>query len=152
MCLECRELNTQRQRCSWLSVGQISEAELGETITTWCFLQMPLQRWIRWPTRFCFLILFKVGTLNWNRSNRTLSTQAGEHMMSFKIMLRKRQQRIEEALYHVRLSFQAKLNIKILEHKHKNSLSVKLISVLLLNAKAYMMSWPFLHIVSKVVQ
>lgn len=55
-------------------------------------------------------------------------------------MLRERQQRIEEALYHVRLCFQAKLNIKILEHRHKTSLSVKLISVLLLNAKAYMMS------------
>lgn len=61
-------------------------------------------------------------------------------MMSLKIMLRERQQRIEEALYHVRLGFQAKLNIKILEHRHKTSLSVKLISVLLLNAKAYMMS------------
>lgn len=61
-------------------------------------------------------------------------------MMTFKIVSRKRQQRIEEALYHVRLSFQAKLNIKILEHKDKTSLSVKLISVLLLNAKAYMMS------------
>lgn len=61
-------------------------------------------------------------------------------MMSFKIILRKGQQRIEEALYHIRHSFQAKLNIKILELKHKNSLSVKLISVLLLNAKAYMMS------------
>lgn len=60
--------------------------------------------------------------------------------MSFKIMLRSRQQRIEEALCHVRLRFQAKRNIKILEHKHKTSLSVKLISVLLLNAKAYMMS------------
>lgn len=55
-------------------------------------------------------------------------------------MLRERQQRIEEALYHVLLHFQAKLNIKILEHRHKTSLSVKLISVLLLNAKAYMMS------------
>lgn len=61
-------------------------------------------------------------------------------MMSLKIMLRERQQRIEEALYRVRLHFQAKLNIKILEHRHKTSLSVKLISVLLLNAKAYMMS------------
>lgn len=61
-------------------------------------------------------------------------------MMSLKIMLRERQQRIEEALYHVLLRFQAKLNIKILEHRHKTSLSVKLISVLLLNAKAYMMS------------
>lgn len=61
-------------------------------------------------------------------------------MMSLKIMLRERQQRIEEALYRIRLRFQAKLNIKILEHRHKTSLSVKLISVLLLNAKAYMMS------------
>lgn len=61
-------------------------------------------------------------------------------MMSLKIMLKKRQQRIEEALYRIRLRFQAKLNIKILEHRHKTSLSVKLISVLLLNAKAYMMS------------
>lgn len=61
-------------------------------------------------------------------------------MMSLKIMLRERQQRIEEALYRVQLRFQAKLNIKILEHRHKTSLSVKLISVLLLNAKAYMMS------------
>lgn len=61
-------------------------------------------------------------------------------MMSFQIVLKERQQRIEVALYHVRLRFQAKLNIKILEHKHKTSLSVKLISVLLLNAKAYMMS------------
>lgn len=61
-------------------------------------------------------------------------------MMSFKVMLRERQQGIEGALYRVKLCFQAKLNIKILEHKHKTSLSVKLISVLLLNAKVYMMS------------
>lgn len=40
------------------------------------------------------------------------------------------------------LSFQTKLSIKILEHSNRTPLSLKLISVLLFNAKAYMLPWP----------
>lgn len=36
--------------------------------------------------------------------------------------------------------FQTKLSIKILEHSNRTPLSLKLISVLLFNAKAYMLS------------
>jgi hypothetical protein len=53
------------------------------------------------------------------------------------------EQEDRRAIVYCCWGFQTKLSIKILEHSNRAPLSLKLISVLLFNAKAYMLPWPF---------